>query len=129
MWDIMNNLKNSMCHILICCAYVDLNKFIDIVQLNQIQVETCNNHNFFFRGFTCIHLMKLHVASHQWLRSNWCLSTTIVLDVYIHCLKTLQSCVINYCKVMDGHGMAFATMTMLVTSGNKWQVLINYAII
>ncbi len=43
MWDIMNNLKNSMCQMLIGCAYVDLNKFIDIVQLNQIQVETCNN--------------------------------------------------------------------------------------
>jgi len=69
MCDIMNNFKNSMCQILIGFAYVDLNKFIDIVQLNEIQVETCNN-NFFFRGFTCIHLMKLHVASHQWLRSN-----------------------------------------------------------
>jgi hypothetical protein len=43
MWDIMNNLKNSTCQILIGHAYVDLNEFIDIIHLNQIQVETCDN--------------------------------------------------------------------------------------
>ncbi len=38
MWDIMNNLKNSMCQTSIGRAYFDLNKFIDIIHLNQIQV-------------------------------------------------------------------------------------------
>jgi hypothetical protein len=43
MWNIMNNLKNSTCQILIGCAYVDLNKFSNIIHLNKIQVETCDN--------------------------------------------------------------------------------------
>jgi hypothetical protein len=88
--------------------------------------------------------MKLHVTSHQWHNRNnnnnltphptaktqlmLVMTTTIVLDVYSHCLKALHSCIINYYKVMDGHDMALATMTMLVTSGNKQQVFINYVI-
>jgi hypothetical protein len=37
-----------MCRVLINCAYVDLNKFIDIIHLNQIRLRHVVAHTFIF---------------------------------------------------------------------------------
>jgi hypothetical protein len=64
MWDIMNKILNFVCQILINHAYVDLSKFIDIINLNKIRLRHVVAHNFIFSGPTCINLIKLHMASH-----------------------------------------------------------------